>query len=339
MIFQDYLAAARRHKGLNAAAMQAAGDFMLNGQTATVEIAEFLRILAARGETTDELSGLVRSLRAHAAAFPAQPHAIDVCGTGGDGQNTVNISTAVALTMAGCGVPVVKHGNRAASSKSGSADVLEALGVKIDAAPELSQQALERANICFLFAPLYHPAMRHVAEARRMIGQRTIFNLAGPLANPAHPQRQLVGVFHKNWLMPMAETLQTLGGTDAWVVHSRDGMDELSTMAPADIAQLRGGSVNQITLDPKDYGFKPATLAALRGGDAATNAGIIRLLLSGGAGALQDIVALNAAAALVIAGHAADIAAGIATARNALNNGAAQAALDRLVAISNGKNQ
>lgn len=316
--------------------MQAACDAMLRGQTSTEESAEFLRILAARGETTTELTGLVQSLRAHADPFPAQPNAIDVCGTGGDGQNTVNISTAVALTVAGCGVPVVKHGNRAASSQSGSADVLEALGVKIDAPAEVSQQALERTNLCFLFAPLYHPAMRHVAAARRQVGQRTIFNLAGPLANPARPQRQLVGVFHRDWIMPMAETLLALGGTTAWVVHSRDGMDELSTMAPADVAQTQNGAIDLTCIDPLDYGFSRDIPAELRGGDAATNAAAIRTLLAGDAGALQNIVVFNAAAALVIAGHSATLASGIVAARTALTSGAARAVLAQLIAITNG---
>ncbi len=337
MNFQKYMAAAQQPAGLGQEAMQAACDIIFRGDVTTAEIAEFLKTLVDRGEAGSELTGLVQSLRTHAAPFPAQPQAVDVCGTGGDGQNTVNISTAVALTVAACGVPVVKHGNRAASSKSGSADVLEALGVKIDAAPALSLQALEQAGICFLFAPLYHPAMRHVAEARRMVGQRTIFNLAGPLANPARPQRQLVGVFHPRWIMPMAETLQTLGGTESWVVHSRDGMDELSINATSDTAQLHDGAIRLIPLDPRNYGLSPAPQDALRGGDAAANAAMIYHLLSGSMGALQDIVALNTAAALVIAGHTPDITHGLATARATLNSGIALTTLERLVAITNGK--
>lgn len=331
------MAAAQQPEGLSSAAMQAACDSMFRGDVATAEITAFLKILAVRGETKDELAGLIQSLRGHTVPFPAQPQAIDVCGTGGDGQNTVNISTAVALTVAACGVPVVKHGNRAASSKSGSADVLEALGVKIDVTPALSLRALEQAGICFLFAPMYHPVMHHVAEARRMAGQRTIFNLAGPLANPAQPKRQLLGVFHCDWIMPMAETLQALGGTDAWVLHSRDGMDELSLNAISDIAQLHSGTLRLAALDPKDYGLAPAPQNALRGGDATANAATIRHLLDGNAGALQDIVALNSAAALVISGRMSDIAQGIVTARNALNNGAACVTLERLIAITNGK--
>jgi anthranilate phosphoribosyltransferase len=338
MDFQQYQQAAQQQSGLTAATMEAACAVIFNGQAVTADIAEFLRILAERGETAAELIGLVRALHAHAVPFPAAPSAVDVCGTGGDGHNTVNISTAVAFTVAGCGVRVVKHGNRAATSKSGSADVLEALGVKIDAAPELSQLALERANICFLFAPLYHPAMRHVAEARRLVGRRTIFNLAGPLANPAKPQRQLVGVFHHDWLSPIAESLRVLGGQAAWVVHSRDGMDELSLAAVADIAQLRHGTITMTSLNPTDYGLQPPQPNALQGGDAATNATTIRNLLAGATGAVQDIVALNAAAALVIAERAPTIEAGITMARHALTTGAAQTALDQLIAITNGNN-
>lgn len=338
MDFEHYQQAAQQQSGLTAATMEEACAVILSGQATTADIAAFLRILAERGETVAELIGLVRALRAHALPFPAAPDAVDVCGTGGDGHNTVNISTAVAFTVAGCGVPVVKHGNRAATSKSGSADVLEALGVKIDAVPELSQLALERANLCFLFAPLYHPAMRHVAAARRLVGRRTIFNLAGPLANPAKPQRQLVGVFDRAWLSPMAESLHVLGGQTAWVVHSRDGMDELSLAAVADIAQLRRDTITMTSLNPADYGMQPPHPDALRGGDAAANATTIRNLLAGAMGAVQDIVALNAAAALVIAEHVPTIEAGIAAARRALATGAAQAVLDQLIAITNGNN-
>lgn len=338
MNFQDYQRAAQQQSGLTTPTMEAACAAIFSGAVTADAIAAFLRILAERGETVAELIGVVRALRAHAVPFPAAPSALDVCGTGGDGQNTVNISTAVAFAVAGCGVPVVKHGNRAASSKSGSADVLEALGVKIDAAPELSQRALERANLCFLFAPLYHPVMRHVAAARRLVGRRTIFNLAGPLANPARPQRQLVGVFHHDWLSPMAESLRALGGHAAWVVHSRDGMDELSIAAVADIAQLRHEKITMTSLDPAQYGFRQEHAAALQGGDAVANATAMRSLLAGTTGAVHDIVALNAAAALVMADHVPTIEAGITAARHALTSGAAQAVLDQLIAITNGNN-
>lgn len=334
MNLHDYLDAAKAPEGLSAATMQEACDAILSGQAEAVDIAAFLWVLCERGETIQELTGLVQSLRRHALPFKAPGNAIDVCGTGGDGRDTPNISTAAAFVVAGCGVPVVKHGNRAVSSKAGSADVLEALGVKIDAAPELSARALAEANICFLFAPLYHPAMRHVAEARKLLGRRTIFNLAGPLANPARPRRQLAGVFAQNWLMPVAETLRLLGSEAAWIVHSRDGMDELSTADATNIVQLRGGAITAAVIDPADYGLELHDPAALRGSDAAENAALINTLFMDAHGALHDIVILNAAAALVVAGHSADMAQGIAAARTSIAEGKAAAALAQLVSVS-----
>lgn len=307
---------------------------LLNGAADTPQIAAFLTALNRRGVTAADLTALVKAMRATALPFPPQPAAIDVCGTGGDGLDTPNISTAVALVVAGCGVPVVKHGNRAASSRSGSADVLEALGVNLAADPATAVQALHTANLCFLFARTYHPAMQHVAAARKAVGERTIFNLAGPLANPAQPQRQLVGVYDTAWLKPMAEALRDLGSRSAWIVHSRDGMDELSTRAPSDIMRLHNGVLSADVINPQDYGIPLPPPEALRGGDAEENATQIRALLAGEPGALQDIVCLNAGAALVVAARAATLAEGIAMARQAIQQGKAAASLNQLIAAT-----
>ncbi len=310
---------------------------LLAGKSNTANTLRFLEQQEDQGIDADDLTALVQAMRSHALPFPSTPEAIDVCGTGGDGLNTPNISTAVALTVAGCGVPVVKHGNRAASSACGSADVLEELGVKLEVPVGTAIQGLREAHICFLFARLYHPALRHAAEARKLFGKRSIFNLAGPLANPAHPRRQLVGVYDKAWLQPMAEALRQLGSIVSWVVHSRDGMDEISTLAPSDITCLRNGKITTFTLFPADYGLVPPRPEELAGGDATENARLLRGLLAGETGALHDIVCLNAAAALVVADNAANIAEGLEHARQSLQSGAAAQALARLVTITNGK--
>lgn len=307
---------------------------LLRGAADTPQIMAFLTALNRRGIKAADLTALVKAMRASALPFPPQPDAIDVCGTGGDGLDTPNISTAVAFVVAGCGVPVVKHGNRAASSRSGSADVLEALGVNLNADSTMAVQALQTANLCFLFARAYHPAMQHVAAARKAVGERTIFNLAGPLANPAQPQRQLVGVYDAAWLKPLAEALRDLGSRCAWVVHSRDGMDELSTRAPSDIVRLHNGMLTVDVINPEDYGIPIPPPEALRGGDAAENAAQIRALLAGAPGPLQDIVCLNAGAALVVAERAATLAEGIAAARLALQQGKAAASLNQLIAAT-----
>ncbi len=307
---------------------------LLTGEADTPQIVTFLTALNRRGIRAADLTALVKAMRAAALPFPAMPDAIDVCGTGGDGLDTPNISTAVALVVAGCGVPVVKHGNRAASSRSGSADVLEALGVNLAATTETAGIALQQAGICFLFARSYHPAMQHVAAARKAIGERTIFNLAGPLANPARPQRQLVGVYDRAWLRPMAEALRDLGSRHAWVVHSRDGMDELSSRAPSDVVRLKDGILTEDVINPEDYGLPCPPPDALRGGDAKENAALIRSLLAGEPGPLQDIVCLNAGAALIIAEHAPTLAEGILLARDAISSGKAAHRLTQLIATS-----
>ena len=291
--------------------------------------------MRVRGETVEEMTGAVRAMRAHMAAVEAPPGAIDTCGTGGDAVGTLNISTAVALVVAGCGVPVAKHGNRSVSSKSGAADVLEALGVNLDAPLDTLAGTLREAGVAFLFAQRHHAAMRHVAQSRRDLGTRTIFNLLGPLSNPAGARRQLLGVFGPAWLQPVAETLRLLGSERAWVVHGGDGLDELTTTTTSLVAELRDGAVRRFEVRPEEAGVPRATLDDLRGGDAHANAVELRALLRGRAGPYRDVVVLNAAAALVVAGRADALAPGAELARQAIDAGAAAARLDALVRATN----
>jgi anthranilate phosphoribosyltransferase len=264
----------------------------------------------------------------------APADAIDTCGTGGDASGTFNVSTAAALVVAACGVPVAKHGNRALSSRAGSADILAALGVNIDVEPSRVERAIREAGIGFMMAPRHHGAMRHVAGARVELGTRTIFNLLGPLANPAGAKRQLLGVFAHDWIEPLAQVLGQLGSERAWVVHGSDGLDELTTTGPSHVAELRAGRVTTFEVTPEEAGLPRARLEDLRGADATTNADALRALLDGVRGPYRDIVLLNSAAALVIADRASDLAAGVARAVEAIDGGAAKAALARLVAIS-----
>ncbi|MDX2223805.1 MAG: anthranilate phosphoribosyltransferase, partial [Rhodospirillaceae bacterium] len=293
--------------------------------------------LRVRGETVAELTGAARIMRAKAVRVAAPADAIDTCGTGGDASGTFNISTAVAFVVAGCGVPVAKHGNRAMSSKSGTADVLAALGVNLDAGPDLIARAIAEAGVGFLFAQKHHSAMKHVAPVRTELGTRTIFNLIGPLSNPAGAKRQLMGVFARKWVRPLAETLGQLGAEAAWVVHGSDGLDELTTTGASFVAELKNGAVREFEITPEGAGLSRAQPGALKGGDAAHNAHALKEVLHGRAGAYRDIVLLNAAAALMVACKASDLKAGADLARRSLDTGKAAAALDALVAISNGR--
>jgi len=316
---------------------QAAFDGIMTGHATAAQIGAFLMALHLRGETVDEIVGGALALRAHMERIEAPQGALDTCGTGGDGKGTFNISTAAALVAAGAGATVAKHGNRAQSSKSGSADVLQALGVNLDAPRALVERALKEAHIAFLFAPRHHQAMRYVAEARRELGFRTIFNLLGPLANPAGATHQLIGVFDEAWLEPMAEVLKTLGSIRVWVVHGRDGLDELTTTGPSEVAALEDGKIRRFALTPEDVGLARAKPAELLGGSAQENARRLSALLEGERGPIRDVVVLNAAAALVVAGLAQDLAEGVKRAAQALDEGKAKAALDALVRISNGR--
>jgi anthranilate phosphoribosyltransferase len=309
-------------------------DAMMSGNATPAQMGGFLMALRVRGETVDEITGAARTMRAKALRIDAPPDAFDTAGTGGDGSGTFNISTATAIVLAGAGIPMAKHGNRNLSSHCGSADVLAALGVNIDADMALVRRSLWEAGICFLMAPRHHSAMRHVGPTRVELGTRTIFNLLGPLSNPAGAERQLVGVFAPQWVKPMAEVLGKLGSKRAWVVHG-SGLDELTTTGSSQVAALENGAVTTFELNPEELGLKRASLADLKGGDPAGNAAMMRALLGGAAGPIRDIVLLNTAAALHVAGKAADLRAGMTLAAKTIDSGAASQALDRMIEITN----
>jgi len=273
-------------------------------------------------------------MRSKAIAIEAPPGTIDTCGTGGDNSGTYNISTATALVAAACGVPVAKHGNRAMSSRSGAADVLQALGVTIDCEPALIRRCLWEIGFCFLMAPRHHLAMRNVGPTRIELGTRTVFNLLGPLSNPAGARRQLLGVFSRQWVEPIAHVLQRLGAESAWVVHGSDGLDEITTTGPTYVAALRDGGVSCFELTPEQAGLPCASPADLKGGDAQTNADALRAVLAGAHGPYRDVVLLNTAAALVVAGMAPDILNGVARARAAIDTGPARQVLEHLIALT-----
>jgi anthranilate phosphoribosyltransferase len=308
-------------------------DIMMSGDATPSQMGGFLMALRLRGETVDEITGAARAMRAKALTIDAPPGAIDTVGTGGDGAGTVNISTAAAIIVAGCGVPVAKHGNRNFSSKSGAADVLAALGVNLEATPQQVRRAIVEAGIGFLMAPRYHSAMRHVGPTRVELGVRTIFNLLGPLSNPAGAKRQLVGVFSPHWVEPVAKVLGKLGSERAWVVHG-DGLDEITTTGVTVVAELNEGEVRTFEVTPEDAGLPRATLADIKGGEPAANAARILDLLSGVEGPVRDIVLLNAAAALIVAGKASDLKTGVKRGAEAIADGSARRALDRMVAIT-----
>lgn len=308
---------------------------IFRGELTEEQIVAYLSATADRKPAVDELVGAVTAMRAHMRPVTAPPGAIDLCGTGGDGLGTLNISTAVSFVVAATGVPVAKHGNRSASSRSGAADVLEALGVKLGLEPAHAEQVLGKTGIVFLFAQTHHPAMRHVGHARKQIGRRTIFNLLGPLASPARVTRQLVGVFSADWLEPYGHALKELGSAKASIVHGRDGLDEVSISAPTQMALLRDGGVSTAEIMPEDAGLSRHPLSAIVGGDAAHNAQALRRLFDGEPGPYRDIVCLNAAAALMVADAASDIKAGVDIAGSMLSTGAARDKLNQLIAASN----
>lgn len=309
-------------------------DVMMSGNATPSQMGAFLMALRLRGETVEEITGAARTMRAKASPIAAPAGAIDTVGTGGDGAGTFNISTAAAIVVAGAGVPVAKHGNRNFSSKSGAADILQALGVNIDAGVGPVQRAMAEANIGFLMAPKYHSAMRHVGPTRVELGTRTIFNLLGPISNPAGAKRQLVGVFAAAWVRPIAEVLGKLGSERAWVVHG-DGLDELTTTGTSIVAELNHDKVESFELTPEMAGLKRAKLEELHGGDPAENASLLRALLDGAEGPLRDIVLLNAAAALIVAGKAKDLKDGVAMGAYSIGSGGAKRSLELLVAITN----
>lgn len=310
-------------------------DIMMSGDATPVQMGAFLMALRVRGETVTEIAGAARAMRAKALTLDAPDGAVDTCGTGGDALGTLNISTAAAIVTAGCGVPVAKHGNRAMSSKSGSADVLEALGVNLDADLDVVRKCLWEVGLCFMMAPRHHGAMKHVGPVRKELGVRTVFNVLGPLSNPAGTKRQVIGVYARSWLEPLANVCADLGAERVWIVHGDDGLDELTTTTGSSIAELKDGKVRTFGLHPEDAGLPRATLAELKGGDAETNASAISALLAGEAGPYRDIVLLNSSAALVVAGRADDVKAGVEMAAAALDNGNAARKLRELIDVSN----
>jgi anthranilate phosphoribosyltransferase len=322
-------------RSLTEAEAERAFDIIMSGNATPAQMGAFLMALRVRGETVEEITGAARVMRAKALAIEAPPGAIDTCGTGGDAAGTWNISTAAALVVAAAGVPVAKHGNRALSSKSGAADVLAALGVNIDADMALVKRALWEANICFLMAPRHHSAMRHVGPTRVELGTRTIFNLLGPLSNPAGTRRQIVGVFAPAWVETLARVLGKLGLERAWVMHGSDGLDELTTTGTSMVAELSKGDVRRFEIAPEEVGLRRARPAELKGGDAAANAGALRRLLEGEAGAYRDIVLFNAAAALLVAGKVGALKDGVALAAEQVDSGGAHHTLQRLIEITN----
>lgn len=305
----------------------------LRGEPSPAQVAAAVTAMRLRGETVGEITASARAMRAAATSLEHPYEVIDTCGTGGDGLHTLNISTASALVVAGCGVKVAKHGNRAISSRTGAADVLSVLGVNISASLEQSRRALDQANICFLFAPAHHGAMRHVTPIRQELGFRTIFNLLGPLSNPAGAQRQVLGVYDLRWVEPLARVLGALGSKRAWVVHGQ-GLDELTTTGSSEVAEWREGGVRLFKITPEAVGLPKASLPDLLGGDPPVNAQAIRDLLAGKAGAYRDIVMLNAAAALLVSDTVETLREGVELAAAAIDNGKAQGALETLIKAS-----
>lgn len=307
---------------------------LMDGEASDGQIGAFLMGLRQRGETVEEIAAGVRAMRARMLQVKAPAGAIDTCGTGGDAKGTYNISTTVAFVLAGAGVPVAKHGNRALSSKSGAADVLQALGVEIELSPHAIETALQQVGVAFLFAPAHHSAMAHVGPVRAALGTRTIFNLLGPLANPASVKRQLVGVFAREWVRPIAEALKDLGCERALIVHGEDGLDELTVTGTTHMARLDGGTITEETFTPEAAGLPRAKLDALIGGTAADNALALRAVLGGEPGAYRDMVLLNSAGALWVAGRCDTIADGVALAARSIDDGKALEKLDALAAFT-----
>ncbi len=311
-------------------------DIMMSGDATPSQIGGFLMALRTRGETVDEISGAVATMRAKMLPVTAPADAIDIVGTGGDASGSYNVSTCAAFIVAGAGVPVAKHGNRALSSKSGAADTLAALGVNIEIGPDAIAACIEEAGVGFMFAPAHHSAMRHVGPSRVELGTRTIFNLLGPLSNPAGVKHQLVGVFAPQWVEPIAHVLKGLGTTSAWVVHG-DGLDEMTTAGRTKVAELKDGKVRTFEMGPEDAGLAAAKPEDLKGADAAYNAVALRGVLAGQKNAYRDIALLNAAGALMVAGKADTLKQGVEIAADALDNGSAASVLDKLVYVSNRK--
>ena len=321
-----------RHEDLTADEAAAAMQQVMDGAAPPAALAGLLSALAMKGERPSEIVGFARTMRANAVKLSKPPGDVfDTCGTGGDRSGTFNISSAAALVVAACGVRVAKHGNRSVSSRCGSADVFEQLGVNVAASPAVVERTLHDAGIAFFFAPTFHPSMKHAAPTRRELGIRTAFNLLGPLTNPAGASRQIVGVPKSELTELLARALMLLGSARAWVVHGADGIDEISTTGYTKVSECRDGAVHTFYVHPSDFGFQKAAPAELKGGDAAANAAIVRRILDGEHGAPRDVVVLNAGAALFVAGRADSVSVGVKLAGQALDSGAARTTLDRMV--------
>jgi anthranilate phosphoribosyltransferase len=310
-------------------------DRMMSGEATPSQMGGLLMALRVRGETVDEITGAVTTMRAKMLGVKAPPDAVDVVGTGGDASGSFNISTCAAFIVAGAGVPVAKHGNRALSSKSGSADVLHALGVNIELTPEQVGRCISEAGIGFMFAPAHHPAMKNVGPTRVELGTRTIFNLLGPLSNPAGVKRQMVGTFSKHWVEPMAQVLKNLGAEAIWVVHGSDGLDEITTAGPTSVAALENGQIRTFEVTPEDAGLARSQPGALKGGDGEANARTLLDVLKGKKSAYRDVSLINAGAALIVAGKAKTLKDGVALAAKSVDSGEAEGRLQRLIKVSN----
>lgn len=333
--FKPFIAKVATGASLSRDEARDAFDTILSGGVTNAQAAAFLMALRVRGETIEEITGAVGAMRGKMLTVQAPTDAIDIVGTGGDSSGSYNVSTLASIITAACGVPVAKHGNRAASSKTGTADVLMALGVKVGLDPAATERCIAQAGLCFMFAPTHHASMRHVAPVRVELGTRTIFNLLGPLSNPAGVKRQLIGAFSETWLEPMVRVLATLGSTRIWAVHGSDGLDEITTTGPTRVVSLDNGKVESFTISPDDVGLARAKPEELRGGEPAQNAAALSAVLDGQKTAFRDIAAFNAAAALVVAGKADNLRDGFARANEALDSGKAKATLAALVASSN----
>jgi len=333
--FTPFNAKIAEGKSLTADEAAEAFAIMMSGEATPAEMGAFLMGLRVRGETVDEITGAAKTMRAKVTGVVAPDDAVDTCGTGGDAKGTYNISTCTAFVVAGAGVPVAKHGNKSVSSKSGSADVLAALGVNLDIPPEAVGNAIREAGVGFMFAPKHHSAMRHVGPVRAELGMRTIFNLLGPLANPAGTKRQVIGVFSREWLVPLAETAGNLGAEHVWVVHGSDGLDELTTTGPTHVAELKDGKVSTFEVTPEDAGLAKAEPEDLTGGEAGDNAEAIKQVLDGKPSAFRDICILNAAAVLVVADKCGTLKDGAAMAADSIDSGKARQALEDLVRVTN----
>ena len=324
-----------RHEDLTADEAAQAMREVMEGRAAPGALAGLLAALVMKGERPEEIAGLARTMREHAVTLTTPPGEVfDTCGTGGDRSGTFNVSSAAAVAVAACGVKVAKHGNRSVSSRCGSADVFEQLGVNVTAPPPVVEQTLREANIAFFFAPTFHPSMRHAAPIRRDMGIRTTFNLLGPLTNPAGATRQIVGVPRPELTQVMARALMLLGAKRAWVVHGAGGIDEISNTGHTKVSECRDGAVHTFFIHPAEFGLAKASAADLRGGDAVENAAIIRTVFDGKPGAARDIVLFNAGAALFVAGRTASVREGISCAATAIDSGVAHATLDRMVRAS-----